>query len=203
MKQQSLMSLLDWIYARAADGLAGVESAQQLASRYEQRAGSLEERVDALIRWQCAKCGGVGLVTGLGGVLTLPVALPANLSSVLYLQTRLAAAIACLGGEDLRDERVKTLILLCLCGSAATELAKELGLKMGRYAAQRALHRLSAQLAARAQQRIGAALARKIGGRGIAALGRGVPLAGAAFGGAVDALATYAVGEVAKRAFIK
>ena len=40
-------------------------------------------QLDNFISWQVAKCGTSGFLTGLGGLITLPVAIPANIASVL------------------------------------------------------------------------------------------------------------------------
>ncbi len=202
VEQATIWRLLEWAYAKAVDGLPGVGSAEELAAEYRKGPGTLHEQADALIRWQNAKCASVGFLSGLGGVLTLPVAVPANLSSVLYMQIRMITAIACLGGHDVRDDKVKTLVFLCLCGSAATELLKELSIKLGQHISRKMLERLSTQLLERTQRKIGAVLLRKFSEKGLAGLGRGVPIVGAIVGGTLDALATYAIGEVAKRAFL-
>jgi hypothetical protein len=79
---------LDLAYDKAVDGIPGVpglESAEGLAKDYLNDPGSLEDQVDALIRYQVLKAATSGFVTGLGGVLTLPVAIPANLASVMYV----------------------------------------------------------------------------------------------------------------------
>lgn len=39
----------------------------------------------------------------------LPVAIPANISSVLYIQLRMIAAIAIMSGHDVKDDKVRTL----------------------------------------------------------------------------------------------
>ena len=52
------------------------------------------------------KCGTSGLVTGLGGLITLPVAIPANISSVMYVQMRTIACIAKMGGYDVTSDQV-------------------------------------------------------------------------------------------------
>jgi hypothetical protein len=59
----------------------------------------------------------------------LPVTLPLNVTSVLFLETRLVAAIACLGQHRLSDERIRALAGLCLCGNAAKALLQELSLQ--------------------------------------------------------------------------
>jgi hypothetical protein len=41
--------------------------------------------------------------------MTLPVANPANLTSVLYIQLRMIAAIAHMGDHDISDDQVKSM----------------------------------------------------------------------------------------------
>ena len=48
-----------------------------------QIAVSIEEAAKALIRGQLAKCSTSGFLAGLGGLITLPVAIPANISRCL------------------------------------------------------------------------------------------------------------------------
>ena len=55
-------------------------------------------------------------MTGLGGLITLPVATPANIASVTYVQIRMIAAIAHMRGYDLKDDQVKTFVFVCLTG---------------------------------------------------------------------------------------
>ena len=47
-------------------------------------------------------------MTNIGGVATLPVAIPANITGVAIVQIRMVAAIAHLRGYDLNDNRVRT-----------------------------------------------------------------------------------------------
>ena len=202
MEQINAMKFLDWAYEKAVSGVIGTGSAEDLAGEYLQKNGTLGEQVDALIIMQNVKCGAAGFVSGLGGVMTLPIAIPANLSSVLYMQIRMVAAIACMAGFDIRDEKVKTVVFLCLCGSAASEMLKEIGVKLGQRLSGQLLAKLSTAVLQKTQRRIGAELARKFSAKGMSAVGRGIPLIGAVVGGSVDALTTYAVGEAAKRAFL-
>ena len=57
-----------------------------------------------------------GFVTNLGGLMALPVAMPANLAGVAVLQVRMVAAIAHLRGYDVNDNRVRTALVMCLLG---------------------------------------------------------------------------------------
>ncbi len=79
---------LDLAYDKAMDGVPGVPglgSAEGLAENYLNDPGSLEDKVDALVRFQVLKAATSGFVTGLGGVLTLPVATPEQTREILWI----------------------------------------------------------------------------------------------------------------------
>ncbi|RMD78536.1 MAG: EcsC family protein, partial [Lentisphaerae bacterium] len=115
-----MSKLLDWAYDRAVSGnVPGMISAEELANQYLSKEGTLSEKVDSLIRWQAAKTGTAGFLSGLGGGITLPVTVPTELASCLLVEIRMIAAIAYMGGYDLGDDRVRTLVYICLLGHSA------------------------------------------------------------------------------------
>ena len=130
--RKSLLQLLDMLYEKALTGLPGTDTASGLGESYLRQEGTLRKQVNTLIRMQNIKAGSSGFLTGLGGIITLPAAIPANLASVLYIQIRMVAAIAYMGGYDLRDDRVKTLVYLCLAGNAAKDILQETGILLGK-----------------------------------------------------------------------
>ena len=89
-----LMQVLDWSYEKAVNGLPGMETAEELANKYISKSNSIDDAIESIYNWQQAKCATSGFITGLGGIITLPVAVPAILSSVIYIQTRMIATIA-------------------------------------------------------------------------------------------------------------
>lgn len=123
-----IMKALDYAYDKAVNGLPGVETAEELAQNYMNGHGLLQENAKSFIKWQIAKAGTSGFLTGLGGLITLPVAIPANITSVLYVQIRMITAIAAMGKHDIRSDQVRTLVYMCLCGSAITDLVKDVGI---------------------------------------------------------------------------
>ena len=64
-----------------------------------------EQLVGKIIRQQSFKCGLVGAITGLGGFITLPVALPVDILMSLRLQATMVQFIAMLYGELSRTVR--------------------------------------------------------------------------------------------------
>ncbi|NDV79080.1 EcsC family protein [Dysgonomonas sp. 511] len=181
---------LDWAYSKAIGGITGADSAYQLGNSYLNQKGTLEEQVDSLIKWQVAKAATSGFVTGLGGIAVMPLTIPANIASVLYLQIRMIAAIAYMGGHDISDDKVKSLVYMSMVGNGAKELLKDISVKAGEKLATKALEQVSAKLAA------------SIGGKATASLGKAIPLVGGLVGGSFDAVTTNAVGKVAKKIFI-
>lgn len=163
---------LDWAYDRALAGLPGLDAAVPMAeAALARHHNDAEAAISSLIRRQTGRAAATGFVTGIGGLMTLPVAIPANLAGVLVVQLRLVAAIARLRGYDPRDPRIKTLALACLGGGAAVDLAKSAGVRVtGRWVARTSAARL-------------------------------VPVVGGAVSGTIDAVATRTVAAAARRVF--
>lgn len=122
--------ILDTIYEKTLTGIPKVSRpVDDLADDYIQKSNSPEKAAKKLATAQIAKCGTSGFIAGLGGLITLPVAIPANLSSVLYVQMRMIAAIAKIGGYDPKTDQVQTMAYICLTGSAASNIVKDAGIK--------------------------------------------------------------------------
>lgn len=181
---------LDWAYSKAINGFTGIDSAYDLGNSYLAQKGNLGQQVNSLIKWQVAKAATSGLVTGLGGVMTMPLTVPANIASVIYVQIRMIVAIAYMGGYDIRDDRVKSLVYICMVGNGAKELLKDISVKAGEKILTKTIEKVSAKLVG------------KIGSKGITSLGKAVPVLGGVVGGSFDAVTTKVIGKVAKKIFI-
>ncbi len=203
LTQGMIMQAVDWAYDKAVNGVPGLDSAYELADDYLKGEGELIDKVNSLIRWQNTKAGTSGFLTGLGGILLLPVAIPANISSVLYVQIRMIAAIAHMGQHDVRNDKVKALVYACLCGNAATEIAKEVGIKVGTKLTEQAIKNISKQVIVKINQAVGFRLLTKFGQTGAINLVKAVPLVGGVIGGTVDTISTNTIGNIARNTFIE
>ncbi len=181
----------------------GIESAHELAKSYAKRGSSPITQAESLVRWQVGKAGVTGFATGLGGLLILPITLPANLATVICIQLRMVAAIAILGGHDPRDDQVKTMALFCLAGNAAKELAREFGIKFSVKLAEKAVQRISGKALIEINKKVGVRLFTKFGEKGLINFGKAIPLVGGFVGGGFDAVTTYGVGQAAIEVFIR
>ena len=202
--QNVMLKMLDWGYDAAINGVPGMGTAEDLAKDHLKGDKPLIKKVNSLIRWQNTKCATSGFVTGLGGALTLPVALPVNITSVLYIQTRMIAAIATMGDYDIRDDRVKSLVYICLVGNGATEIMKDVGIQAGNKFAKAFIQKqITGEMLKKINKAVGFRLVTKFGQTGIINLGKAVPFVGGAVGGSIDAVSTNIIGNIARKTFIE
>ena len=203
LTQNTIIKALDYCYDRAVSGVPGLDTAQELAESYLHGKGSLKNRANSLVNHQVAKAGASGFLTGLGGLITLPLSVPANISSVLFIQLRMVAAIAYLGGHDIHNDKVRTLAYVCLCGSAASDLLKDIGVQVGIKLTRSMIQKISGATITKINQTVGFRLLTKFGQTGLVNLGKALPLIGGIVGGGFDAGSTKIIGKVAVRTFIE
>ena len=202
ISQEKIMEALEWAYDKALTGVAGSDSSFDLANEYLKTDGTLLDQVNSLIRWQNTKAGAAGFVTGLGGLATMPIAIPANLASVLLIQIRMIAAIAKMGGHDIRDDKVKTLVITCLAGDSAMEILRDFGVIFGKKLAQIAISKISGAVIFKINQAVGFRLLTKAGTTGMINIAKAVPVLGGIVGAAFDSTTTNIIGNVARDIFI-
>ena len=116
---------------------------------------------------------------------------------------RMVAAIAKIGGYDVRSDQVQTLVYMCLTGTAITDIAKQAGIKIGEKMLVAAVKKIPGNVLIKINQRIGFRLLTKFGEKGVINLGKMVPLAGGVIGGAFDVATTSAIAKNAIRMFIQ
>lgn len=121
MDEKKILTVLDELYGEALNGVPKVSKPiEDLAKDYLEKNSSPEITAKELIKYQIAKCGTSGFVSGLGGALTLP----ANVTGVLYIQLRMIAAIAFMGGFEIQSDQVQTIAYACLTGSAVSDVLR-------------------------------------------------------------------------------
>ena len=197
------LTLVKWLSDHAIDGVRPLSSAQDLATEYlrDGSYGSHRQRIDALINWETSKNFTAGFVTGLGGLLTLPFALPAGFAASWVIQARMAAAIARIYGHDLRSERIRTLVVATLVGDSITEIATASGIRVASGTAKAVADRVSRRGFIEFSRRVGSRLLRMAGQKSSVNLMKGVPLIGGIAGGTFDAIGCRIVGKHARKLF--
>jgi len=187
-------------------GLGGhgrLDGAEKLAAKYREnpRFSDDDARVRALIKSHTFMNFGTGFITGLGGLVTLPIAIPTALTASWMIHTRLSGAIAAIHGHDIDDEHVQTFILLSLIGDSGKQVLRNVGVTVANRVAMRTVDAIPARVLTEINKRVGMRLLTKAGERGVVNLTRVVPVAGGIVGGGVDALYCNAVGRRAHAVF--
>lgn len=200
--QEQMMELLEQCYTKAVNGLPGSRSCEELAEEYLSKYGSVQTAARKMIDTQVSKCTASGFLTGLGGLLTLPVAVPANVASVLYVQLRMIGTLAVLGGYDLRDDEVQTLVYLTLVKSSVTDICKSVGVQTANKVTLELLKKLPGTVLTKINQKVGFRLVTKFGEKGVVNLVKVVPVAGGVVGGGVDLIGTRAIADRAYKTFV-
>ncbi len=188
---EHLMTALTWVFNKVAGTVPPAAEGSRLTDR----------EIDRRIALACTTAGATGFVSNLGGLLTLPVALPANLVGVAAIQLKLIATIAAGRGHDVNSEEVRTISIACLTGGAALEILKGAGVQAGLRLGNRAVGQIAAATLARINQAVGFQLVAKAGSTGLINLTKVVPIIGGLVGGGFDATSTRAVGAAAKALF--
>jgi hypothetical protein len=201
----SALALVSKVSELGIDGKAPkLKTSAELAEDYLRDSGyrNHDARIDSLIRWESSKTFTTGFVTGVGGVLVLPVTIPVAIGSAWVLQARMVGAIAHIRGYDLDDDRVRTLAVAALAGDATVnEAVKRIGTEFGTRAGKQAVSRISGRALIEINKKVGFRLLTKSGTTGVINFSKAIPLVGGVVCGTVDGAATGVVGKVAKRTF--
>ena len=204
-KDGALVKLANTLTNAAVNGVGPLESSRELAKQYldDKSYRSNKARAESLVRWEMSKNFGTGFLTGLGGFTTLPITLPAGIGAAWAVQARMVGAIAEIYGWSVDDERVKTMILLCLIGSDMSAVLKSCGVKLGQKIGEKLIGKLPAKVLVEINKKVGFRLITKAGERGIVNLTKAIPLIGGGISGVVDAMACKAVGKAAIKVFAR
>lgn len=197
--------MLNWAFEKAVNGGGILGTAQELGEQYlRDNKGDADAAIDALISWQAAKAASGGFVTNLGGIMTLPAAIPANLASSIYIQLRMIAAIAHIRGYNLHEDKVQTCCYLCLVGNGAGNVLKEAGVQIGTRMTTAAIQRyVSGAFLIAVNKAVGFRLVTKAGTTGILNLTKAVPILGGVICGGFDLYATKTIGAFCKTFFVE
>lgn len=198
MEDNKGLMILDACYKKVLEGIPLVsEPVEELADSYLKKYSS-EKAIEELVSWQIRKCATSGFLTGLGGFITLPVTIPANISSVLYVQMRMIAAIAYIRGYNLKDDEVKTLIYCILASLSIENLLKSAGIQFTKKASLSLIQKIPGKVLTAINQKIGFRFITKAGEKGVVNLTKIVPVFGGIIGGGIDWIATKKIAKIAR-----
>jgi len=195
-------NLVERLLDTGIDGRAPFTSAQKVADAALAGASSPDAAIDRVVRSHLVYGGTGGFLTGLGGFITMPVALPANVVEFYLVATRMTAAIATLRGYDIRQGQIRTAVLLTLVGADADDLLKKAGIvAAGNRLTNLAAQRLPGPALMVVNKAIGFRLLSQVGRSTFARFGKAVPVVGGAVGAGLDVYMLRKVADNARREF--
>lgn len=202
--QDDIMKLLDTCYEKSLEGIPHVSpSVKTIAEEYVDKYPTVEQACKAMIKNQIIKCTTSGFVTGFGGAITLPITVPANVSSVLYVQMRMIACTAYMSGLELNSDETQTFVYACLAGVTVNEIVKQTGIKIGMKLSNSLIKKIPGKVLTKINQKVGFRLLTKFGTKGIINIGKLIPGVGAVIGGGLDLVETKIIGERAYKWFFE
>lgn len=197
--EEDVMKILDSCYEKCLKGIPKVSlSVEEMANDYLKKYKTKEEACEAMIRNQVAKCATSGFISGFCGFITMPVTLPANVTSVIYVQMRMIACTSYMAGFDLNSDQTQTLVYACLAGVAVNNVIKQASIKFGIKFANQLIKKIPAKVITKINQKVGFRFITKFGTKGIVNLGKLLPGVGAVIGGGLDLVETKII---AKRSY--
>jgi hypothetical protein len=183
------------------DGVGPMNGAVDIAEEHLRACGDAEKAISRLIASHTRIVGASGFAAGLGGFLTLPVTIPADMTVLYAYSARCAAAVAHLRGYDVDTEEVRSMVLISLLGSAGGAVLADVGIQIANKSALAALKKLPGRVLIEINKKVGFRLLTKFGEKGVINLGKVVPLAGGPVGAGINVVTMRAVGRYAKRNF--
>lgn len=198
---RSATKLVERLLEVGIDGWGRFESAGEVVDRHAADSGDPERAIKRVVREHLKAGAAGGFVTGVGGFVTLPVALPANVLGFYILATRMSAAIAALRGYDIDAPEVRSAILLSLVGADAEELLRKAGYGSYGGLANVAAGRLPGPVMMAVNKGVGFRLLTQLSGRAFMRLGRGVPFVGGALGAGIDAVMLKEIADHVREEF--
>lgn len=204
LSNENILQVLNTLYDQCKSGILNViPSVEKMGDEYLKRFHTKETAAQAMVNMQIAKCTTSGFLTGFGGLITLPVTVPLNISSVLFVQMRMIACAAYIAGYDLKDDQVQTFVYACLAGVSMNQVVKKFGIKLGEKLALQGVKKIPGKVLTKINQRIGFRLVTKFGEKGLINIGKMIPFVGAVVGGGFDLVEAKIIADRAYKFFIE
>lgn len=194
---------LQEILGVAANGKGPFHGASQVAAdlRKHHPEEDVEELIRRAIRTHRSLASTTGFMAGVGGLITFPVMLPADIGSLWIVESRLIMTIARLRGYDTRSHEVQALVAETLLSATGTTATRKAASQAAVKGAEQGLKQVPGKVFIAVNKKVGWRLVTKAGTKGTVNVIRLVPLAGGVAGAAVNATSVSLVARRAKKIF--
>lgn len=201
---EDALKILDIVYESCMRGISPASPAvEETVKEYLSKFPSKEEACSAIIAEQTAKCSTSGFLAGLGGFLTLPATLPANIGTVIYWQMRMIACVAHIADFDLKNEATKVFIFSCLAGLSLDDLLIKISPTADGKFFYELICNASQSVLSEIKEAAAQGIVTKYSTKSLVNLGNLIPGIGGVIGSSVDMADTKAIGDRAYRWFFE
>ncbi|MFI2369377.1 hypothetical protein [Streptomyces sp. NPDC018833] len=140
----------------------------------------MKDDIDAVVarltKESVAAAGAQGFITGLGGLLTAGVTIPANVAASFAVNMRMAGAIAHLRGWDIRDPHARTVAMMLAIGMSTQRVLAAFGVKAGQKFGEQMIKKIPIAMIRAINKKAGTHLVAKYGTqRAAITLAKGIP----------------------------
>lgn len=154
----------------------------------EEAGGDVEAAIGRLTGKHTRTVSTTGFVAGLGGVASLPVAIPTDVITLYSQGSRLCGAIAELRGYDLSSPDVRSAVAISLVGEIGSDKLRKLDGGLASIDSVEALSKLPAQVLLAVNRRIGVRLVARMSTKSVMGLSRAIPVVSGGLWGTLDAV---------------
>ncbi len=186
---------------RAIAGVGPLPPAAKAAeAQLREQGGDVDKAIHEVIENHVRYAGAQGFVTNIGGLVTMALAVPTNITGLTLIQCRMIAGIAHLRGYDLDDPRVRNAILVSLLGEdTVNHMVKRKKIPAPPMALATAPHHDEA-LEQVISAHVASDLISRVAGKRLATqVGRRIPVVGGLVGAGTDGYTTWKIGRYVDR----
>jgi hypothetical protein len=193
-KVGALEKVIDWIID--TDPIAIESYVDKLR---EQNPGIRDDELaKKIVSRKAIKNGLVGAISGIPGLIALPVTVPTDLVASWKIQTYMAVSIAYVYGHTTQTTDLKTDIYIILAGDAAKEALKRVGIEITKEVTKKAIDKyITREVMKQIWKVVGQKIITKAGEKSLTSFMKMVPIVGAPVGYAFDWVAAKVVGRTA------
>ena len=120
----------------------------------------------------------------------------------MYVQMRMIACLAYMGGYDTDSDQVQTLVYACLAGISIDQILKQAGIQFGNKFVMAMVKKIPGEVLTKINQKVGFRFVTKFGTKGIVNIGKAVPVVGGVISGGFDFVETKVIANRAYKMFI-
>ena len=146
--------------------------------------------------------GASGFASGVGGLATMAVTIPADITLFYAYAARMSATIAHIRGYDLTSDEVRSGVLISLLGAGAGAAIGKVGADIGQKVAIAQLGRLPGAVLISINKAVGFRLITKFGTKGAINLVKIVPMVGGGVGAGVNVVTINGIYKYSDSLFV-